>query len=218
MPGDDVYLSIDINLQFIAEKSLAAQLGTLSGTYCGKLGCSTRTKSGSVVVEDPRNGQVLAMASYPTYDPELFVGGVSSDDYKALTATGNQQPLVNKAIAGTYAPGSSTYRWMGSVAMVKVGNLAVGYSKSSGSLNPSINYAGRLVTDAKGQLQKEETLFAGTGSQTGTLHRWGDYSALTIDPVDDCTMWYTTEYLKTNGTFNWSTRIGSFSFPSCTAP
>lgn len=143
-------------------------------------------------------------------------GGVGVRWYELRMKAGKTAPSLFQA--GTYAPGSSTYRWMGSVAMDKVGNLAVGYSKSSGSLNPSINYAGRLVTDAKGKLQKEETLFAGTGSQTGTLHRWGDYSALTIDPVDDCTMWYTTEYLKTNGTFNWSTRIGSFSFPSCTAP
>src|SRR5206468_4526370 len=59
------------------------------------------------------------------------------------------------------------------------------------------------------------TLFAGTGSQTGTSNRWGDYSALTVDPVDDCTFWYTTEYYATTSQFNWRTRIGNFKFPGC---
>jgi hypothetical protein len=59
-------------------------------------------------------------------------------------------------------------------------------------------------------------MMTGAGSQTGSLHRWGDYSTLSIDPVDDCTFWYTTEYLQTSGSFNWSTRVGSFKFASCT--
>ncbi len=56
---------------------------------------------------------------------------------------------------------------------------------------------------------------AGTGSQLANLSRWGDYSAMTVDPVDDCTFWFTSEYLKTNGTWNWNTWIASFSFPEC---
>ncbi len=66
-----------------------------------------------------------------------------------------------------------------------------------------------------GTMQTENIIQAGGGSQTGTLHRWGDYSAMTVDPVDDCTFWYTTEYLKASGSFNWSTRIASFKFPGC---
>ena len=58
-------------------------------------------------------------------------------------------------------------------------------------------------------------MVGGTGSQTGTLTRWGDYSSMTVDPADDCTFWYTQEYIKTNGTFNWSTRIANFKFPTC---
>jgi hypothetical protein len=65
-------------------------------------------------------------------------------------------------------------------------------------------------------MQAESELLAGTGVQTGSsLSRWGDYSAMTIDPSDDCTFWYTQEYIKANGAFNWSTRVGSFKFPSC---
>src|SRR4030095_690503 len=63
----------------------------------------------------------------------------------------------------------------------------------------------------------EATLFAGTGSQVGTSSRWGDYSDLTVDPVDDCTFWYTTEYYSTTSQFNWRTRIGTFKFPQCNA-
>ncbi|HEY8187394.1 MAG TPA: fibronectin type III domain-containing protein [Pyrinomonadaceae bacterium] len=116
---------------------------------------------------------------------------------------------------GTYQP-DTTHRWMGSAAMDQQGNVAVGYSASSSSINPQIRYAGRLVTDAINTLpQAEVTLFAGTGSQTGTSGRWGDYSDMTIDPVDDCTFWYTQEYYTTTTSFNWRTRIGSFKFPGC---
>lgn len=116
----------------------------------------------------------------------------------------------------TYAP-DNTYRWMGSIAMDKQGNLALGYSASSSSINPAIRYTGRLATDPLNVLQGESTILNGTGSQTGqNLDRWGDYSSLTVDPSDDCTFWYTTEYLRTNGAFNWSTQIASFKYPGCT--
>jgi len=115
---------------------------------------------------------------------------------------------------GTFSP-DSTYRWMGSVAMDKVGNMALGYSASSSNLFPSIRYTGRLVTDPPGTMQSENTIQAGAGSQLKNLNRWGDYSSMAVDPGDDCTFWYTTEYLKASGTFNWSTRIASFKFPSC---
>jgi hypothetical protein len=107
---------------------------------------------------------------------------------------------------------------MGSIAMDKVGNIAVGYSVSSSSLYPGIRYTGRLVTDPPNTLAPEASIIAGGGSQNksfGGLSRWGDYSSLSVDPVDDCTFWYTTEYLKSSGTFNWSTRIASFKFAGC---
>lgn len=124
----------------------------------------------------------------------------------------NATPAVFQS--GTYAP-DSTYRWMGSITMDKVGNIALGYSASSSSISPAIRYTGRLSTDSLGTLQAETSIKAGTGSQNGGLSRWGDYSAMTIDPTDDCTFFYTNEYLKTTGSFNWSTQIASFKFPSC---
>ncbi len=113
---------------------------------------------------------------------------------------------------GTFQP-DSNYRWMGSLAVDRNGNMAVGYSVSSSGMFPAIRYAGRLSTDTLDTLgQGEASLIEGTGAQTIT-NRWGDYSAMTIDPSDDCTFWYTNEYYETSGG-NWQTRIGSFRFPS----
>ena len=110
----------------------------------------------------------------------------------------------------------TNYRWMGSVAMDKLGDMALGYSVSSSTMHPAIRYTGRLAGDALNTMQAEASIIEGGGSQTGSqLARWGDYSAMTIDPVDDCTFWYTNEYIQTNGAFNWSTRIGSFKFAGC---
>jgi hypothetical protein len=116
---------------------------------------------------------------------------------------------------GTYSP-NSTFRWMGSAAMDKVGDIAMGYSLSSSSIHPGIAFTGRIPSDSPGTMQSEATMLTGGGSQNGGLTRWGDYTALRIDPADDCTFWYTNQYLKTNGNFNWSTRIGSFSMNNCT--
>lgn len=117
---------------------------------------------------------------------------------------------------GTYAPNDGLHRWMGSIAMDASGNIALGYSVSSSTIYPSIRYAGRLVSDTLGQLpQAEEVLIAGSGSQTGTAARWGDYSTMSVDPADQCTFWYTTEYVATTGYATWQTRVGAFKFPSC---
>jgi hypothetical protein len=115
---------------------------------------------------------------------------------------------------GTFVPDSSS-RWMSSAAMDKQGNIAVGYSRSSASSFPSVAMATRAATDPLGTLSNEVTLKAGAGSQTGNLHRWGDYSAMVVDPSDDCTFWYTNEYLKSTGSFNWSTWISSFKIAGC---
>jgi hypothetical protein len=117
---------------------------------------------------------------------------------------------------GTYAPDSS-YRWMGSIAMDQAGDMGLGFSVSSSSLHPEIHYTGRLAGDALGTMtQGEGTIINGNGSQTGSsLSRWGDYSSMSVDPSDDCTFWYTQEYIPADGAFNWSTRLGSFKLPGC---
>src|SRR3982075_1812571 len=128
-----------------------------------------------------------------------------------------QNPAGTPVVAqqSTFAP-DSNYRWMGSVAMDQAGDLAVGYSVSAASsVFPSIRFAGRVPTDPASTLEAEVNIVSGAGSQNGNLSRWGDYSAMQVDPVDDCTFWFTEEYMKTTGSFNWNTRIASFKFPSC---
>jgi Putative Ig domain len=118
---------------------------------------------------------------------------------------------------GTYAP-DSTFRWMGSIAMDHAGNIALGYSQSSASTHPSIRFTGRAPGDPLGTMtQAETTVFTGGGSQTGGLSRWGDYTSMQVDPSNDCTFWYTNEYIPSNGSFNWNTRLASFQLPGCSS-
>lgn len=117
---------------------------------------------------------------------------------------------------GTHAPADTIHRFMGSIAMDGQGNIALAYSASSNTMNPAIRYATRLASDPLGTLQAEETLYAGAGSQTGS-NRWGDYSAISIDPSDDCTFWVTNQYYPSNSSNNWNTRIGKFTIPECLA-
>ncbi|MFC0436857.1 hypothetical protein [Kutzneria buriramensis] len=129
-----------------------------------------------------------------------------------LGATGD--PTVFQQ--GTYAP-DATYRWLGSAAMDKAGNLALGYTASAADQHPSIRLTGRIAADPPGQLtQAETTTVAGDGSQT-KHSRWGDYSSMSVDPVDNCTFWYTHEYLPIDGDFTWRTRDTSFTLPGCTS-
>jgi hypothetical protein len=120
----------------------------------------------------------------------------------------------------TFQP-NANFRWMGSIAMDKLGDMAVGYSTSGNGINPQINYTGRLSGDALNTLQNEAVIQLGGGSQMPTAmfplgaNRWGDYSSMSIDPEDDCTFWYTNEYLKADGNFNWSTRIAKIKFNAC---
>ena len=121
---------------------------------------------------------------------------------------------------GTWAP-DGNWRWMGSLARDKQGNILLGYSESCGStcpggtaMYPSVYVAGRLVGDALGTLEPELQVVAGAGSQPDTSNRWGDYSSMRIDQ-DGCTFWYTQEYYKVTSTFDWSTQVGSFTFAGC---
>ena len=127
--------------------------------------------------------------------------------------------------AATYAPDAGNgatglNRWMGSTATDNQGNLAMGYSASSTTVLPSINYVGRAFNELGSALTNEQVLFAGQGTQaSGSGSRWGDYTSMSVDPTDECTFWYTNEYYPPGNTaFNWRTRIGNFKFPTCTAP
>jgi Abnormal spindle-like microcephaly-assoc'd, ASPM-SPD-2-Hydin len=140
------------------------------------------------------NGTSVAIRWYELWDP-------------AGNVTLNQQ--------GTFAP-DTTYRWMASLAEDQVGNIGLGYSASSSSIHPAIRFTGRVPSDPLGSMESEDTIIQGAGSQVGTAaYRWGDYTAMQVDPADDCTFWYVDQYQAVTGTFDWSTNIASFAFNSC---
>ena len=131
----------------------------------------------------------------------------------------NSSPVIYQE--GTYAPGTvdAIHRWMGSIAMDSAGNMALGYSASDGTVTfPSLWYTGRLAADPLGTMTLGEgSIMNGTGSQTGS-NRWGDYTSMNVDPVDDCTFWYVNEYLPTTSSTGWRLRVGAFKFDQCGTP
>jgi len=142
--------------------------------------------------------------------------GVGIRWYELTNATGqtlaSAPPVLRQQ--GTFAP-TSDFRWMGSAAMDKTGGIAVGYNISSSSIVPSIRYAYRGPADPLGTLGNETSVLVGSGVQNGNLTRWGDYSTISVDPVDGCTMVFTTQFQPGNGNFNWSTYIHSFKLSTC---
>jgi hypothetical protein len=139
------------------------------------------------------------------------------DDHAAAPA---QPTPLDKTILdqGTYAPDSHN-RWMGGIAIDGSGNIGVGFSKSSATIHPQIEISGRTPDDAPGTLRDETNCTDGiaNGSQTG-YSRWGDYASMSVDPVDQCTFYFTTEYYATNSSGSWRTRVCSFKFEGCGDP
>jgi len=114
---------------------------------------------------------------------------------------------------GTYSP-DDRWRWMPSAAMDRAGNVAVGYSLSGGSAFPSLAYSVHLASGPPdGALSDETLLVNGTGSQVWSA-RWGDYTHMSLDAVDDCVFWYTGQYQSSSEGL-WRTRIASFRLPNC---
>jgi hypothetical protein len=143
--------------------------------------------------------------------------GVGIRWYELRNATG--QTLGSAAPVlfqqGTFAP-TNDFRWMGSAAMDKTGGIAIGYNISNAStIVPSIRYAYRGPTDPAGTIGNETSVLTGSGIQNGNLTRWGDYSTISVDPVDGCTMVFTTQFQPANGNFNWTTYIHSFKLSTC---
>lgn len=131
----------------------------------------------------------------------------------------NTSPTVFQE--GTYAPGvtDGIHRWMGSIAQDSAGNMGLGYSASSAAIFPGVRYTGRLSGDPLGTMpQGEQVIIEGTGANTGGGSRWGDYTSMTVDPVDDCTFWYVNQWTPTTSASGWQLRVGSFRFNECGSP
>jgi hypothetical protein len=144
--------------------------------------------------------------------------GVAGLRWYEIRRTGATYSLYQQ---GTYAPGDGVHRWMGSIAQDKNGNMGLGYSVVNGTtVFPGIRYTGRLSGDPLGQMTLGEGVIVnGTGVQLTTNSRWGDYTSMNIDPVDDCTFWYVNQYYTLAGQLSslagWQTRVGSFNLPGC---
>jgi hypothetical protein len=114
-------------------------------------------------------------------------------------------------------PDDGHYRWMGSIAMDRRGDIALGYSRSSARERdyPSIYFAGQRAGDPLGTTEREAVIKKGSGSQYHSFDRWGDYSSMALDGADSCTFWYTSEFYPVNGSFAWDTWVTSLRFPNC---
>jgi hypothetical protein len=166
----------------------------------------------------------LAFRNFKTYETMVTnqsveaAPGVAGVRWYEIRRTGSTYSLYQQ---GTFAPGDGVHRWMGSIAMDKKGGMGLGYSVVNGtSVYPGIRYTGRLAGDTLGDMTLGEgTVINGTGVQRTTNSRWGDYTDMTVDPVDDCTFWYVNEYYTLEGqlssTAGWQTRIASFKLPGC---
>jgi hypothetical protein len=200
--------------------SAPTQLAVTSySTACGGVSCIPQ--AGTRTALDALDDRLMYRVSYRNFgDHEALLanhsvnaGGHAGVRWYELRGPGSTPSIYQ---SGTYAP-DSNYRWMGSIAMDHAGDIGLGFSVSSGSINPQIHYTGRVPTDPLGMMQGDQTIINGTGSQNNRLHRWGDYTSMAVDPSDDCTFWYTNEYLSNYGSFNWQTRVGTFKFPNCSA-
>jgi hypothetical protein len=238
--GTAEYLLGDSQSAYAFEvRKFSVNWGTSTGTISGGTNVAysssatnprSPAQSGSAIALDSLSWRGMVQAQYKK------VGSAESlwlNHTVASSASVNDGPqwsqinVTGGTIATTpvqtqiYQPDTTLDRWMASLAVDGLGDMAIGYSTSNASSFPSLNYSGRLVGDTLNTLpQTENTLYAGAGSQSGTCGgsnctRWGDYSGMSVDPTDDCTFWYTNEYYAATGLV-WKTRIGAFKFPSCT--
>ena len=238
-PSGEPNLLMSITTSAVNFWRMAVNWGAGTGTLTGPIAVSgvaafSRACSGGVCIPQPGTtnkldslgDRLMYRLSYRNFgDHEALVinhsvtsgTGVGVRWYELRNATGQTLGSANPVLfqQGTFAP-TNDFRWMGSAAMDKTGGIAIGYNISNAStIVPSIRYAYRGPTDPLGTLGNETTILVGSGIQTATLTRWGDYSTISVDPVDGCQMVFTSQFQPANGNFNWSTYIYSFKLSTC---
>ena len=196
-------------------------IAEIDSELCGFFAFACFPQQGSGTTLDPLREVIMFRLQYRNFGAyETLVGNLVTDVdgtdhggirwFELRKSGGGAWTLYQE---GTYAPDAND-RWMGAISMDGAGNIAVGYNVTSSSMFPSLRYTGRLASDPLGTMpQGEGTLI--NGSAANASNRYGDYSAMSVDPVDDCTFWFTGEY---NASSSWSTRIGSFKFDACGDP
>jgi hypothetical protein len=159
----------------------------------------------------------LSYRNFGTYESILATHSVNPESTSAVSSS-RWYEVRTPATPTLYQWGEfdpdNTSRWMGSIAQDHVGDIALGYSASSATQYPAINFTGRLATDPLGTMETEVSIIQGTGNQV-VNDEWGAYTNMSIDPADDCTFWFTDQYYSVQGSKIWNTRIASFKFAGC---
>jgi hypothetical protein len=212
----DVDFAAPANSTF--QKIADIAIAEIDSGLCGFFSFSCIAQPGTSVRLDPLREVIMFRLAYRNFGThEVLVGNLATD-VDGSDHAGVRWFELRKVGAGvwtlfqegTFAPDQHS-RWMGAIAMDGDGNIAVGYNFGSSTEHPSIRYAGRLSTDPPGTLPINEGILA-DGTASNSSNRYGDYSAMSVDPADDCTFWFTGEW---NTASQWSTRIGSFKFDEC---
>lgn len=201
-------------------KTLELPISVFDYTVCGYLNMDCIPQPGSSVMLDAISEWPMWRLQYMNFGThETMVGNFTVDTdgtqhagirWFELRKYGTGDWFLYQE--GTHSP-DSNHRWNGSLAMDKEGNIALGYSVSGSSLNPGIRYTTRLLTDSLNTLRDETSLVSNGGVQVAG-NRWGDYSSMNLDPADNCTFWYTNQYIEPVSGL-WNTRIGTFKIPTC---
>jgi hypothetical protein len=237
-PAGEPNLLMSITSTAVQFWRFSVNWGTGTGTLTGPINVSgvaafNRACGGGTCIPQPGTSQqldsladrLMYRLSYRNFgDHEALVinhsvtsgSGVGIRWYELRNAAGQTLGSANPIVQqqGTFAP-TSDFRWMGSAAQDKTGGIAIGYNISSSSIKPSIRYAYRGPLDPAGTIGNETSILTGPGIQTPNLARWGDYSTISVDPVDGCTMVFTSQYQPVDGNFNWATYIYSFKLSTC---
>lgn len=235
-PGDTVYEFVfDVNFGKPGNSTLAGVDGSMPlsvppftlaecpfpvNTYC-----VPQPSPGSDLLDTLGDRLMYRLAHYSgsngtqhylvTHSVNDAAGGVGSAWYEfRAQGLGNSNLYLYQS---GQTPADGEFRWMGSIAMDKKGDIALGYSRSSANAGdyPSLYYSGQTAGAPLGTTETEALLKQGGGSQIASFDRWGDYSSMALDGADSCTFWYTNEYYPVDGSFAWFTWIASLRFPNC---
>jgi len=210
-------LSTVTNALKIPVKTYSAACAELNGNQCAiqpfttnKLNIVTgRLMPRLVYRQFDGYGSIVANHSvrgpFPRYAPAIRWYELRTSDDPTVIPTVHQQ--------ATLAPDSKN-RHTGGIAINRLGHIALGYTVISSLVYPSMEFAARSDNDPLNTLETQ-VLFTGRASQINDIHSWSRYSLMSVDPADDCTFWYSNEYLKTMGSYNWSTFITWFRLTGC---
>ena len=206
-----------------ANTTLAGPTALSTSAYtlpCGGTGGTCVPQSGTGQLLDTLGDRLMYRLAYRNFgDHEALVvdHSVTAGTASACAGTSCASPAARSPSSsrGPTPPTRPTAGWAASPRTRRATSRWASAPRATRSIQRSRTRAGSPAMRPGVMTQGEATIVAGAGSQTGSLTRWGDYSAMAVDPSDDCTFWYTNEYIPANGSFNWKTRIASFKFPSC---